>query len=284
MTDLVLVTGQDMPALDDEAPNLVTALSDRGVQAELRVWAEPFDWSRPRLVVVRSTWDYMQRCDEFLTWCREVSAVSKLINPLAVLQWNSHKRYLLELAACGVPVVPTSVVLENSSPAVQRSALAAHDSTVVVKPAIGGGARGTMRARSDAPELAEHLTTWTQWGDVLVQPYVESIATQGETSLLYFAGRFSHAVRKLPVADDYRVQQQYGGRTEPWGATDAELAVADAALAAAPEAVTYARVDLVDIDGRPYLMELELIEPFLFLTYDAGSADRFIEAVVQELP
>ena len=283
MTDVVLVTGTDLPVPDEEAPALVTSLRERGVAAELRSWREPFDWSAAQLTVLRSTWDYMSRWTEFLGWCRDVAAVTRLVNPLAIVEWNSHKRYLAELARAGVPVVPTTVVPEGSPVAVQRAALAAHDGTVVVKPAVGGGARGAMRAQSDAPELVQHLAVWDRRGDVLVQPYVSSIATSGETSLLYFAGRFSHAVRKVPVNGDYRVQQQYGASTAPWQPDAAELAVAEASLAAAPAPVTYARVDLVDLDGQPALMELELIEPFLFLEYDPPSADRFIDAVVKEL-
>lgn len=284
MTDVVFVTGQDMPVADPETPALVASLRQRGVSAELVAWREPYDWSQARLVVVRSTWDYMQRCDEFLAWCRKAAAATKLVNPLPVLEWNSHKAYLVELADVGVPVVPTAVVPEGSAVSAQGEALAAHEGTVIVKPAIGGGALGAMRAASDDVRLAEHLAEWAQGGDVLIQPYVSSIVNAGESSLIYFAGEFSHAVRKLPVGDDYRVQQQFGGLTEAWAATDAERAVADAAIAAAPAAVPYARVDLVDLDGQPSLMELELIEPFLFLEYDEGSDERFLDAVVQELP
>jgi glutathione synthase/RimK-type ligase-like ATP-grasp enzyme len=283
MTDVVFVTGQDMPVADPETPALVAALRTRGVAAELATWVEPYDWAQARLVVVRSTWDYMQRCDEFLAWCRKAAAVTKLVNPLPVLEWNSHKSYLVELADAGVPVVPTTVVPEGSASAAQQAALASRAGTVVVKPAIGGGALGTMRGGSDDAAVAEHLAGLVRRGDVLIQPYVASVTSTGEASLMYFAGEFSHAVRKLPVGGDYRVQQQYGGLTEAWDATDAERVVADAAIAAAPEAVPYARVDLIDVEGLPSLMELELIEPFLFLEYAEGSDERFLDAVVGEL-
>jgi glutathione synthase/RimK-type ligase-like ATP-grasp enzyme len=156
---------------------------------------------------------------------------------------------------------------------------------VVVKPAVGAGARGARRSWSDDPRLAEHLHQLVARVDMLVQPYVETIATFGESSLLYFHGELSHAVRKLPGTGDYRIHEHLGGSTQPHDPSQAELDVADRALAqvATTSPLTYARVDLVQLPDGPAVMELELIEPFLFLTYAAGSIDRFADALVSEL-
>nr|WP_238338130.1 hypothetical protein [Pedococcus badiiscoriae] len=149
---------------------------------------------------------------------------------------------------------------------------------VVIKPAVDGGARGALRTAASSDEAAEHLTRLVEAGDTIVQPFAPSVE-QGETSLFFFGGGFSHAVRKVPKAGDYRVQALHGGSEEVHVPTPAELDVATRAMALAPDDLVYARVDLIDVDGQPTLMELELIEPDLFLRMAPGSAERFAAAV-----
>jgi glutathione synthase/RimK-type ligase-like ATP-grasp enzyme len=280
--DIVLVTGEDMPIEDAEGPVIVDRLVELGVTAEVRRWGVD-DVSDARLVVVRSTWDYTERRTAFLDWLRLVDQTSYVVNPPAVIEWNSHKQYLLELAAAGVPVVPTEVVRTGASTDDLRSVVAGAGDRVVVKPAVGAGARGAMRAGADDPLLLEHLRSLVDERDALVQPYVEAIGTSGETSLLYFRGELSHAVRKLPGAGDYRIHEHLGGSTQPHEPSAAQTEIANRALAQVDAALTYARVDLVDLPDGPAVMELELIEPFLFLQYAPGSLERFAEAVVAEL-
>jgi glutathione synthase/RimK-type ligase-like ATP-grasp enzyme len=276
--DVVLVTGRDMPIADVEGPQIAERLRDRGVSAEVRVWGAD-DCADAGLVVVRSTWDYTERRDEFVQWLRAVATNSRVVNPPSVVEWNSHKKYLLELSAAGIPVVPTEVVVVGASAAAQRAALTAVGDRAVVKPAVGAGARGAMLGRTDDPELAELASR----RDVLVQPYAESIASSGETSLLFFHGELSHAVQKLPGTGDYRIHEHLGGSTKPYEPGEAEIEVAGRALAQVAERLTYARVDLVQLDDGPAVMELELIEPYLFLSYAPGSEDRFTDALVTEV-
>jgi glutathione synthase/RimK-type ligase-like ATP-grasp enzyme len=153
---------------------------------------------------------------------------------------------------------------------------------VVVKPAVDGGARETLRAPSGSAEAAAHTARLAAAGDVVVQPYAAQIEA-GETSLLFFGGEFSHAVRKVPAPGDYRVQEHHGGTEHPHEPTGRELETARRAMACAPGRLTYARVDLVDVDGVPTLMELEVIEPDLFFRADDEAMGRFVTAVLAEL-
>lgn len=154
---------------------------------------------------------------------------------------------------------------------------------VVVKPAVGGGAVGALRAHVNDTHAREHLATLVEAGDALVQPLAPAVTTHGEVSLIYFGGEFSHAVRKIPADGDYRVQTEYGGRVEQHQPSEAELAVATAALACSPLPTTYGRVDLVEVDGQPAVMELEVIEPQLFLDRHPVAPRRFAEQLAREL-
>jgi hypothetical protein len=272
VADIVLTTGRTMRRLPKENGLLIAALAELGTSAILVPWDEPLDWAAHGTVVVRTTWDYHERHPEFLAWAHRVSATNPLHNPAELLAWNSHKGYLAELAAAGVPVLPTSLVRRGEG----TGALAAHGSAeVVVKPAVSVGAIGALRGRADAPETDAHLARLTADGDALVQPFAPAISSRGETSLVFFGGGFSHAVRKVPAPREYRIHEHHGGTVLPHTPTEPELAAAHAALAAAPRPPVYARVDLVEYQGAPALMELELIEPELFLPYDEGALGRY---------
>lgn len=278
--DLVLVTGREMSKPDPETPRLRRALRARGVRSEIVPWGDGFDWTQASRVVIRSAWDYVTQLPDFLAWAGTEAVADRLVNRLDVVRWNSAKHYLLELDAAGVPIVPTTLVPRGATAAVQAAALDGRQDEMIVKPAVSSGAIATVRG--PAHRLRAHLDAVTGWDDALVQPLVRSILDRGEVSLMYFDGVFSHAVRKLPAPGDFRVQTQHGGHEVSYVPTPAELDVATAALAAVPSPPTYARVDLVDRDG-PLVMELELIEPELFLRYDAGSVRRLSDSLVRLL-
>ena len=254
----------------------------RGVEVRLCPWDEAADWASARLVVVRSPWGYFEHRAEFIAWAWSVEATTALFNPAAVLEWNSHKRYLLDLAVAGIPVVATVMVDRGAGPDVQGRALGRHHGEVVIKPAVSAGAMGALRSATGSPEAMDHLARLSRAGDVLVQPLVPTVLAEGETSLVYFGGEFSHAVRKVPANGEYRVHRHYGGRVEPHTASSGEREVAAAALAQAPTTATlaYARVDLVRLDSGPAVMELEVIEPELFLPHHRHAADRFADHLV----
>ena len=206
------------------------------------------------------------------TWERANLPVS---NPARVLAWNSDKRYLSELAARGVAIPPTVFTDDLSQALVDRVFADTGAEELIVKPAVSGGAWKTQRLRrGDAIDAAPGTT-------MLVQPYVPTIATEGETSLLYFGGRFSHAVNKRPVAGEFRIQEEFGGLyasvpSPPAGA----VALAEQVLAAVDEPLLYARIDMVpDADGRWLLMEAELIEPDFYLGVDPAEGAGFARAL-----
>ena len=256
------------------------ALAAAGLAVESRIWADPGDLAAFDLILPLFAWGYQR---DVAAWYalldRLEGARLPVVNPVPVLRWNSDKAYLADLGAKGVTVVPTADVaaLDESRLAEARAALGAE--VVVIKPAISGGADGTHRIAPGAPIPKDAIGRRR-----LVQPLMPGISTEGEYSLFFFDGRFSHAIVKRPAAGDFRVQTQFGGREEAWEASEAALGLAVAALAAAPLPPVYARVDMVgDAAGKLHIMELELIEPSLFLNFapDRGAAfGRAIYAAV----
>jgi glutathione synthase/RimK-type ligase-like ATP-grasp enzyme len=247
------------------------ALTAAGLIVEQRVWTDPGDLSGYDLVLPLFAWGYQRDVAGWYALLDRLEAEAlPVANPVRVLRWNSDKAYLAELGAKGVAVVPTVEVaeLDEASLAAAMSELAIDEA--VIKPAISGGADGTHRIAAGAPAPADALGQRR-----LVQPLMPGILTEGEYSLFFFAGRFSHAIVKRPAWGDFRVQEQFGGRETVWAASDTAQDLAAAALAAAPAAPVYARVDMVgDAAGKLHIMELELIEPSLFLHHapDKGAA------------
>ena len=275
VTNLVLVTGSRMPKPDLESHLLLEILERRGVSARLVPWDSAYDWAATDVVVIRSPWDYFERLDEFLEWTQKVESITRLANPSIVVSWNTNKRYLLDLAAADVAIVPTRLLPQGTIDVPTESL---PDGELVVKPAVSVGAIGALRSRSDDPRSAAHIVDLARNGDVLVQPFIPSVLDSGETSLMFAGGRLSHAVRKVPAPGDYRVQDHHGGTVEPHRATPDEIALAEAALAVAPSSTTYARVDLVSTGEGPVVMELELVEPALFLDAHPRAAENFVDA------
>jgi glutathione synthase/RimK-type ligase-like ATP-grasp enzyme len=277
LSDVLLATAANLPKPDPESHLLRAALSDIGVSSAMAGWDDPsIDWASAKLVLIRSPWNYDAKADEFLAWAKHVASVTTLQNAIGIVEWNIHKSYLIELARKGVPVMPTTLIAKDSSE------FELPDGLCVVKPAIDGGARGAKRGLKTDAHLVAHVAAIAKKRDVLVQPYAQSIE-QGEVSLIYFGHVYSHAVRKVPKSGDYRVQSQYGGAVIDHTPTKAEFETAEKALAAAPGRTTYARVDMVDYNGVPTLMELEVIEPELFLGRRAVSAAILADILKKQL-
>ena len=284
---VVLVTGRDMPGPDLETPMLIEALHREGIAAEIGVWREPRDWSRASLVLLRTPWDYPSHLQEFLAWVSQVAAVTRLRNGPHVVRWNLHKGYLLDLQSRGVPIVPTRLVRRggqvDAEEALSEVSLQFCARELVVKPAVGSNAGGALRAEACSSRLADHLRDLLGRGDALIQPFVPSVLDAGEISLVFLGGEFSHAVRKTPRHGDYRVQDNHGGIAAPCTPGAWEISTARAALAIAPGKTTYARVDMVYLNHQPAVMELELIEPELFLRFSESAAGAFARAITAEL-
>ncbi|MFJ8537724.1 RimK family alpha-L-glutamate ligase [Streptomyces sp. NPDC093591] len=301
MPRIALVTCRPGPevAVDRDLPVLVRALREAGAEAESVVWDdERADWGGYDLAVIRSTWDYSWRAAEFLAWAERCGKATRLANPAGVVRWNADKRYLGQLAEAGVPVVPTWYIApDESTNGIDgtHSTNGTHgidglpvDHEYVVKPTSGAGARFAARYTPDDHDTAvRQLARMHAEGfTAMVQPYLENIDVSGERALQFYGGRLLHASRKgavLTPGTPYDERKVAHPRLEPWTPTPAELAVAERALAAVPEApeLLYARVDLVDgEDGQPRVMELELVEPNLFLSLHPGSVPRVVEAIL----
>ncbi|MFF6810825.1 RimK family alpha-L-glutamate ligase [Streptomyces sp. NPDC012403] len=286
MPRIALVTCRPGPevAEDRDLPGLVRALEEAGAEASAEVWDDDgVDWSGFDLAVIRSTWDYSWRAAEFTAWAERCGTLTRLANPADVVRWNTDKRYLGELAGAGVPVVDTRYLAPGDALDLPD------DHEYVVKPTSGAGARFAARYTPDEHDTAvRHLRRMHAEGfTAMVQPYVRGIDTAGERALQYFGGSLLHASRKGPVLAPGTPYDQrkvaHPGLTD-WTPTLEEAAIARKALASVPgrPELLYARVDLVDgEDGRPRVMELELVEPNLFLWLHPESERYVVEEILK---
>jgi len=278
--DVALVTSADYPDLDEQDRPLPEALARRGLTARAVRWDDPgFDWAGARMHLLRSTWDYWRRYREFVAWLDRVGPLGRMWNPVGVVRWNSEKRYLLDLAARGAPVVPTVVLDAGADLAALMDARGWR--SVIVKPTVSAGGYRTMRVERDSTAGGQRLLEEVL-GDsaAMVQPYLPSVDEDGEHSLVFFERRLSHAVRREA---GLRKPGQMPGAVALEPAAD-EVGIAEAVLRLVPGELLYARVDLVrDLAGQWRLLELEIMEPSLFLPHVPGALDRFADAVAARL-
>jgi glutathione synthase/RimK-type ligase-like ATP-grasp enzyme len=278
---ILLATFQLMPDGEPGGDALLAALGERGVEASWARWDDPaVDWAAADLVAVRSTWDYHRRAEEFLAWARQVGA--RLLNGPDVIAWNADKAYLRDLATAGVPVVPTEL-LDDTTLVAGLGAALERWGTVVVKPRTGAGGVGVCVVDSLADERLEGLVG-APW---VVQPLVESVRTTGETSVFVLGGSPASQVQKVPGGAEIRVNELYGGSSRAVGLGAEHVALAGSAVRAAEERhgrpLDYARVDVLEHDGRLVVSELELIEPGLYLDVAPANAEAFAAMVVERL-
>lgn len=288
---IALVTARAARGLDEDEPPLRAAMQAAGCDARGVEWDDAHvDWASFDLALLRSAWDYAERSPEFLAWVDRASALTCLFNPAPVVRWNIDKHYLAALAKGGVAVVPTAFIEPGDDPvqAIEKFLRARANAELVVKPAVGAGSRDTERHRRQNPAGAvEHARRILASGrSVMLQPYLSRVDEDGETALMFFDGRFSHAIRKGPLLPPGGAATTglFAAETiTPREPAAEELALAQAVLSAIPfEMPLYARVDLIrDDEGAPRLLELELTEPSLFLAHAAGSAERFTAAVLR---
>lgn len=291
---IALVTAVAAYSLDEDLAPLQQALQALGIEAPILAWDDPsVSWSRFDAALLRSTWDYTTRLDEFLAWAEHVDTQTTLLNPLPVIRANTDKHYLAQLAKAGLAVVPSEFVEpgDNAGQALDSFLKKYRDAAeFVVKPAVGAGSRDTQRyGRDQVQDATAHIARLIEARrSALLQPYLASVDQQGETALMFFDGQFSHAIRKgaLLQRDEGPTRALFAPEKitarEPG---DDELALAGAVLAALKESpLAYARVDLIRAaDGSPCLLELELTEPSLFFHYAAGAADRFAASLRKRL-
>jgi len=276
MLDVALASCVRLPEPDPDQPLLEAALARRGLAAATMAWDDPAaPWAAARLTVLRSTWNYPHRPQEFLAWVERTSRVSVVWNPVPVVRANLHKSYLLDLQHRGIPVVPTRLVARASAVTLREAAGDWH--TVVVKPAVSAASLDTVRAERGAAEGEAHLRRLLAKGDALVQPYLPSVEDVGERALVSVDGALTHAVRKRPR---FAAEEESVSPALPIEADERRLA--ESALATVESPLLYGRVDVArGADGRPLVMELELIEPSLFLLQHPPALERLADAILR---
>ena len=281
---IAFATSSSHPTLTADDQLAVSALESRNVRVTPAVWTDrTVAWCEFDLIVVRSTWDYHTRTGEFREWIDRLDALGAPVwNPPALLRWNMEKTYLLALARAGVAVVPMALLSKDAQPDLARVLEERGWYDAVVKPVISATAYRTWRvSRATLANTQSELDELLDNSDAMVQPFLPAIQTEGEWSLMFFDGAFSHAVRKRPRSGDFRVQTEFGGRASPERAPKSVLSAAHRVLAKIREPWLYARVDGVETDAGFQLLELEMLEPSLFLSLGPDAPRRFADAIVR---
>lgn len=300
MTRIALATCRKLPDWEVDDGPLHDALSARGVELVRPFWDDHrFDWRACDACLIRTTWDYVPRRDDYVRWAERIAHETRLFNPPEIVRWNTHKGYLRDLELRDVPVIPT-IWLKAGGEEHWREELAERGWTkAFIKPVVGAAAHDTLRFELDDDGLSSasrHLGSLAPGRPMMLQPYLPLVETEGEYSVILVDGEVTHAVRKYPVAGDYRVQDDHGGKDEPARLSDADLAVARRIVDVAGEwvlpenrpdqghALLYARVDFLRDDaGELRVTELELVEPSLFFRHGGAAAERLADALIRRV-
>jgi glutathione synthase/RimK-type ligase-like ATP-grasp enzyme len=279
---IAIAASTSAPGIHKDDELFVAELHARGFRCEAAIWNDPnVDWKAFDAVLIRSIWDYYQNYDPYLRWLDVLEgAAVPVVNPLPLLRWNSNKRYLLELEQRGVTIIPTQV----ATTAELATKLRGHTGEeLVIKPTVSAGSWHTVRGVAGSSEFDTAVARLPAHMEFLIQPYLPEVVTEGEWSLLFFGGEYSHCVLKRPKQGDYRVQNEFGGSVHTIKPAPEILDSARLALEVAEQlggrASCYARIDGVHREGRFYIMEVEMIEPSLYFEGDVAASKRFARAV-----
>ena len=270
----------------DEDQILSSILSKLGIDHEIQIWSDPeVDWSRFSHLLLKSPWDYFDYYPEFLKWIEKIKGLGiPVLNDLDTVTWNSSKEYLLEIEQAGFPVISGMILPQGSVPDLQEIQKKVNAETIVVKPLVSGGAKNTLKIPvSKWSEFKEKVIQLVQEEDFLVQPFISEVAEVGEYSLIFFNRKFSHAVLKTPAKADFRVQHYFGGTIQEIEPSQAMLDSCQKLMDRYGTETFYGRVDGVEIDGVFHLMELELIEPYLFLALSEKAIPNYTTALKERL-
>lgn len=294
--EIALVTERRYEAVTQQTPYLANifeedrllqeALARRGIQTQRVDWSrEGVDWNGFGAVVLRTPWDYFDRFEAFTAWLARLETHPCVLNDLGTLRWNIDKHYLADLEAAGLPIVPTAFVERGEGTSLADAMAGLETDAVVYKPAVSGAARETYRVRpGQGAEHAERFAALTGDRSMMVQPFMPSILEHGEVTVVAMQGRPTHGLVKKAKAGDFRVQDDHGGTLHSHVPSSDELALTEAALSVRGPVPVYGRVDMVrDEAGVARIMELELIEPELWLRLHPPAAEAFAEGIAAAL-
>lgn len=280
--NIALLTCQRLPNLFETDQTLIPLFEQRGVKAEAAIWNDPtIDWKKYDALVIRNTWDYYTQSDAFITWLKKIrDSKIPMLNPADVVLQNIHKFYLRDFEKNGVRIIPT-IFSDHNAPTTLDLLQQKEWTTIVIKPAISAGSyqTKTFEVSELTPSSLAKLLSDNDW---LIQPFLPEIG-QGELSMIFFNGKFSHAVIKKPKDGDFRVQRQYGGKYELFDPSKYLRSTAEKIISQVQQKLLYARVDGVMINNEFHLMELELIEPDLYFEFDEAIKIRFVDCVATRL-
>lgn len=281
MFDIALATCASLPELDSDNALLIPALAKRGLRARPVVWNTPeIDWSQPQMTVIRATWDYHHQRSAFLAWAEHIASLQALWNPLDILRWNTHKFYLRGLEEQGIPIIPT-LWLKQGARVELASLMREHSwDKGILKPAISASAHATLLVTSEGLETGQaHLEQYLPGNDMLLQPFLSTVTSSRERSLIFIDGVFTHAIERAPA-----LNLDASAEDRLIAAQEDELSLSQRLLALLPARPLYARVDLIhDEAGTLRLMELELVEPGLWLELAPHAVDLFADAIARKV-
>jgi len=279
-------TGNYSDISEEENDELLHFLQEKGLPISFQIWDNPtVDWSRFDAIILKSPWDYFDKIDAFYTWLSELEKLNCIVlNPLQTIRWNADKLYFKDMAEQGIDVVPTVWLNQSDNFDAEQVFKQLAIDKIIVKPRVSGGAKNTMAlTQQEAIAGTAEINELLRQEPFMAQPFIREVASKGEWSFLFFGGKYSHSVLKTVKPGDFRVQHFFGGTIQTPQSPAVLLAAAQTIVDKFASDCLYARVDGVEIDSRLVLMELELIEPFLFLATSPGAMERYYEALQARL-
>lgn len=278
-----ILTCARLPELLESDQKLIPLFAKHSIHAKAVIWDdESVDWTQFDYLIFRNTWDYYQKEIAFNLWLNKIELLGiKTLNPISIIQKNKHKFYLKELEKDGISILPT-IFLEKNSTSNLHDLIPSNWEKIVIKPAFSAGSYLTkLIDRSEIESIQTEFKEHFETKDFLLQEFRPEIKDLGETSFIFFDGKFSHVVNKKPIENDFRVQIQYGGIYSLIEPNNDLLLQAELVLSKIPEKLLYARVDGIVIENKLHLMEIELIEPDLYFDLADGARERFVEAFLK---
>ncbi|QIL38454.1 hypothetical protein G7074_03675 [Pedobacter sp. HDW13] len=285
--NIALVTYLDKGAYDSatvesEDDKLLNFLKEKGLHIEKVIWNDPeINWQDYNLAILKSPWDYFDLITDFYHWLEKLAHLNvRLLNPIGLVKWNSNKLYLQEIEAAGLKITPSTFIHKQESVKLNDFFGKFGVDKLIVKPCVSGGAKNTFKVTADNVDVVnQKLNELLQEEDFIVQPFLPEILENGEWSFIFFNGVYSHSLIKQAKPGDFRVQPAHGGSVHPQSPDKNQIAIAQQYIDLFAKNCLYARVDGTFVKGEFLLMELELIEPFLFLNTDPQNYERYYQAL-----
>jgi len=272
----------DTTTVESEDDKLLHFLKDKGLNIEKLIWNdEQINWKNYSHAILKSPWDYFDLIEDFYEWLNLLEAKKvKLLNPIDVVRWNSNKLYLQEIEAAGLKIIPSAFIKKQENITLETFFEKFNTDKLIVKPCISGGAKNTFKVTNEnVEEINQKLNQLIQDEDFIIQPFLPEILESGEWSFIFFNGVYSHSLIKQAKPGDFRVQPAHGGTVHPQQPDEELIATAAEYVSLFAKNCLYARVDGTFVKGEFLLMELELIEPFLFLNTEPQIYDRYYQAL-----